>query len=173
MVVDLFKIPIFIGNIDINKIKIESKSFKKTWISETPTTFLDKSKLKEEEIKYLMETIIKILEEKIKHSFELRLTSIWENNYVQKDFQEPHIHGDSDFSFIIYKKVDEGKTVFINPVRKFLMLYNNISYMFEETFMPKCRAGQIVIFPSFLEHMVLPSSNEKTISGNLTFKRSN
>jgi hypothetical protein len=43
--------------------------------------------------------------------------------------------------------------------------------MFDDVFMPKCKTGQIVIFPSFLEHMVLKSSKQKTISGNLGFKK--
>jgi len=37
--------------------------------------------------------------------------------------------------------------------------------------MPKCKTGQIIIFPGFLEHMVLKSSKQKTISGNLRFKK--
>ena len=127
--------------------------------------------MEKDNIKYLLETIVKILEEKIQYPFELNLCNIWQNNYNNNDYQEPHIHAKSDFSFIIYKDVTEGKTVFLNPIRNFLMLYGNISYMFDEVFMPKCKTGQIVIFPSFLEHMVLKSSKQKTISGNLGFKK--
>ena len=175
MIVDLFKIPIFIGNINVKKIIFKNKNFNKTWISETPSSynqsFENVSNMKNENIKYLLETIVKILEEKIQYPFELNLQNIWENNYVNNDYQEPHIHPKSDFSFIIYKDVQEGKTVFLNPIRNFLMIYSNISHMFKSEFMPKCKNGQIVIFPSFLEHMVLKSSKQKTISGNLGFKK--
>jgi len=39
MIVDLFKIPIFIGNIDVEKINLKNSNFKKTWISETSSTY--------------------------------------------------------------------------------------------------------------------------------------
>ena len=170
MIVDLFKIPVFIGSIDEKKINIKNKVFKKTFISNTPTTYKDSWAIENlENIDYLLETIGKILQENIKYFFEIKLINIWENNYVDNDFQEPHIHPDSDFSFIIYKKVDEGKTVFINPIRNFLMIYKNINHMYDEVFIPKCKTGQIIIFPSFLEHMVLKSKNQKTISGNIKF----
>jgi len=175
MIVDLFKIPIFIGNIDVEKININNQNFEKTWISETSSTYNESFKnvlnIEKEDIKYLLETMIKILEEKIQYPFELNLINIWENNYIDNDYQEPHIHAKSDFSFIIYKDVQEGKTVFLNPIRNFLMVYTNIAHMFDDVFMPKCKTGQIVIFPSFLEHMVLKSSKQKTISGNLGFKK--
>ena len=43
--------------------------------------------------------------------------------------------------------------------------------MFDEHYIPKCKTGKIIIFPSFLEHMVLKSTGDKTISGNLLFKK--
>ena len=174
MIVDLFKIPIFIGNIDSKKISLKNKVFKDTWMSKTKSTYeqsLEKNYENIDNIQYLLDVISKILQEKIKYSFKLSLINIWENNYINNDYQEPHIHPKSDFSFIIYKDVQEGKTVFLNPIRNFLMIYSNISHMFKSEFMPKCKNGQIVIFPSFLEHMVLKSSKQKTISGNLGFKK--
>ena len=174
MIVDLFTIPIFIGNIDVEKININNKNFQKTWITETPSTYYESfenvSNMAEENIKYLLKTIVKILEEKIKYPFELNLSNIWENDY-NNDYQEPHIHAHSEFSFIIYKDVIEGRTVFLNPIRNFLHIYGEIAHMYQSEFMPKCKTGQIIIFPSFLEHMVLKSSKQKTISGNLRFKK--
>ena len=74
MIVDLFTIPIFIGNIDVEKININNKNFQKTWITETPSTYYESfenvSNMAEENIKYLLKTIVKILEEKIKYPFE-------------------------------------------------------------------------------------------------------
>ena len=175
MIVNLFEIPIFIGNIDIKKIKLNNKNFEKTWISETPSTYneslISTLNIENEVTEYLLKKIVEILEEKIKYTFELRLLNIWENYYKNGDYQEPHIHANSDFSFVIYKKVEEGKTVFLNPIRNYLMMYKNINHMFQQTFMPKCKSGQIVIFPSFLEHMVLKSSNQITVSGNISFKK--
>jgi len=172
VIVDLFKIPIFIGNIDSKKISLKNKVFKDTWMSKTKSTYeqsLEKNYENIDNIQYLLDVISKILQEKVKYSFKLSLINIWENNYINNDYQEPHIHPESDFSFIIYKKVNEGKTVFLNPIKNYLILYKNIQHMFDETFMPKCKTNQIVIFPSFLEHMVLKSTNQITISGNLRF----
>ena len=165
----------FIGSIDVKKINLKKQKYKKMWLSDTETSynqsFENVSNMDKESLKYLMESIIKILEEKINYRFELKLWNIWENNYIKDDYQEPHIHEESDFSFIIYKKVNEGRTVFLNPLRNYFLFYKNIQHMFEDKFIPKCKTGDIVIFPSFLEHMVLKSNKQKTISGNLKFKK--
>jgi len=171
MIVDLFKIPVLISNIDLNKINLKSKKFKKTWVSETPSTHDQKTDIDEPSVKYVTQTIASILEEQVKHPFQIYLKEIWENNYVDNDYQEPHLHPECDFSFIIYKDVKEGKTVFINRLRHYLQFYKNISYMYNPFFKPKCKTGQIIVFPSFLQHMVMRSSKQKTISGNVVFKK--
>tara|TARA_A100001391_G_C4985062_1_gene256459 strand:+ start:197 stop:721 length:525 start_codon:yes stop_codon:yes gene_type:complete len=173
MNLDLFSIPVFIGDIDSKKINLNNKKFKKTWLSQMPSTYEQSNTEKQtlENGEYLLKTIGSLLKEKIKHPFQLSLTNIWENSYVQDDFQEPHIHENCDFSFIIYKKVKEGKTVFFNPIKNYLLFYKNISDMFDGMFMPRCKKDQIIVFPSFLEHMVLKSTDQITISGNLIFTK--
>ena len=175
MVINLFEIPVIIGDIDVNRINLSNKEFKKTWLSQTPSTHFqsiyDKKMIEGEDFKYLIATLVSMLKEKINYSFEIVLQNIWENHYRKNDYQDPHIHENSDFSFIIYKDVVEGKTVFLNPIKNLLLFYKNINHMFDVNYMPKCKTGQIIVFPSFLEHMVLKSSNQKTISGNLTFKK--
>lgn len=170
MIIDLFSVPILIGNIDHKKIILQNKVFEKTWLSKTPSTFRQKGELNEKSKKYLMNTIVKILEKKIKFSFQIRLLNIWENKYGENDYQEPHIHTDSHFSFIIYQDVKEGKTVFTNPLKYLIQIFK-FHFMLDEDFMPKCKSGQIIIFPSFLEHMVLKGSKGKTLSGNLNFEK--
>ena len=174
MIINLFEIPVFIGNIDSKKIKLKNQFFKSTWLSNTHSSFNIKNTtetIENESALYLLNIIIKLLQEKINYSFEIDLKNIWENQYNKDDYQEPHIHTRSDFSFIIYKEGEEGKTLFFNPSRNFIEPFVNISTMFQKTFMPKCKKDQIVIFPSFLEHMVLKCSDVKTISGNLAFKK--
>tara|TARA_R110000744_G_scaffold303637_1_gene412255 strand:- start:1013 stop:1543 length:531 start_codon:yes stop_codon:yes gene_type:complete len=175
MIIDLFKIPVFINNIDIKKIKLNNKQFKRTWPSETLSTYdqavSQKTEMDKESVLYLSKKIVSILEEKIKYPFTVKLKDIWENYYLNNDYQEPHLHEDSDFSFIIYKDVKESETIFLNPIKNYLLFYPNIKHIFDSTFKPECKNGQIIIFPSFLEHMVLKSSKQKTIAGNIHFQK--
>ena len=43
--------------------------------------------------------------------------------------------------------------------------------IFPTSYMPKLKSGSIIIFPSFIEHMVVPNSDQITISGNLIFNK--
>ena len=96
-------------------------------------------------------------------------TAVWENNYMKNDFQEPHIHVHSHFSFIIYKKANESNTVFLNP-SKYLLQSLDLGNIIPENYKLSLRQGQFVIFPSFLEHMVLQGNNYTTVSGNFNIK---
>jgi len=177
MIKNLFEIPIYMGDIDIDKINLKKIDFEKTWLSKTNSTFkntLDKNILdiiEKDSLIYLLNTLAKLLEEKIEEKFKISLLNIWENVYSDNDFQEPHIHAKSDYSFIIYKEVEKegGKTVFLNPNRNVIESFINIRHQFQNIYKPSCNKGQVIIFPSFLEHMVLKTSNQHTISGNLKF----
>tara|TARA_B100001564_G_C20345386_1_gene536476 strand:- start:75 stop:617 length:543 start_codon:yes stop_codon:yes gene_type:complete len=177
MILNLFEIPIFIGEIDLKKIKLKNRKLEKTWLSDTNSSYkktLDEnieSVIEKDSLIYLLDSLIKLFEEKKQKRFEISLINIWENIYKNNDFQEPHIHTDSDFSFIIYKKVEKkgGKTLFFNPSRNFIEPFSNISYMYDMAFRPLCKKGQVILFPSFLEHMVLKTSDQHTISGNIRF----
>ena len=71
MIIDLFKIPVLISNIDLNKINLKSKKFEKTWVSETPSTHDQKADIDEQSVKYVTQTIASILEEQVKHPFQI------------------------------------------------------------------------------------------------------
>jgi hypothetical protein len=43
--------------------------------------------------------------------------------------------------------------------------------IFPTSYMPKLKSGSIIVFPSFVEHMVVPNSDQVTISGNLVFNK--
>jgi hypothetical protein len=179
MIINLFEIFVLISDVDLKKIKLKKILFDETWLSKTQSTYKASFQKKVEDTIekepsiYLMNLLVKMLEEKIKFPFNITLINIWENKYENADYQEPHIHTKSDFSFIIYKKVDKdgGKTLFLNPSRNFIDPFYNISNLFEKNFLPSCKQGQIILFPSFLEHMVLKTSNQHTISGNISFKK--
>ena len=179
MIKNLFEIPIFIGDIDVDKIKLKQFDFKDTWLSKTKSTYNTtfnkdiKDVIEQDSIIYLLRTLANLLEEKIEEKFYIELLNIWENIYSNNDFQEPHIHANSDYSFIIYKEVDEdgGKTVFLNPNRNVIESFSNINHKYENGFRPACQKGQVILFPSFLEHMVLKTSNQHTISGNISYNK--
>jgi len=172
MKINLFSIPIFIGNIDAEKITLENETFKKTWLSETNSSFKDcqNIKLNDDSVMYLLESISKLLKQEIKNSFQISLKNIWTNKYNINDYQEEHIHGNSHFSFIIYKNIKESKTVFISPWKDLISAYE-MNDLFLTDFNIECRSNQICIFPSFMKHMVLKNNFPgETISGNLYIK---
>jgi len=174
MKIDLFSIPVFIGNIDLKKIKYTKElEYEKTWHSRTLSTHNKKEHFfTENSLGYIADTIIAILDPYIKANFKIELIGIWENLYKQKDFQEPHIHIKSNFSFIIYKKLkDISNTVFVAPHRNISeYCWDNDESIYKTGFRPLLKEGQMIIFPSFLEHYVLPSSGSKTIAGNIKFE---
>jgi hypothetical protein len=172
MKIDLFSVPIWISNIDTSKINLEYDLLEKTWLSETESSYKSKNKISQESVDYLFKIIISILDETILRPYNLELRKIWENVYKSNDFQESHIHSGSDLSFVIYKKVINSNTIFINPNRFLVQSFYNDPikrklFANDEIFQPKCRENQIVIFPSYLEHFVKKHDNSTTISGNL------
>lgn len=175
MRIDLFPVPIFINNIDSSKIVVESKIIKKNWNSETNSSHGNKNYINEESMLYLFNTINESLMDFIKNDYKIELISIWENFYNLNDFQEKHLHVNSDFSFIIYKKVNESKTVFFSPNNYLIdSFYENkfLQNYFKTEFHPKLKENQIIIFPSFLEHMVKKNQNESvTIAGNISINK--
>tara|TARA_R100001460_G_scaffold73310_3_gene114223 strand:- start:239 stop:772 length:534 start_codon:yes stop_codon:yes gene_type:complete len=172
VIIDLFSTPIFIGNIDSSKIKLKSSSTSETFVSELQTTFNVDTKISEESVKYLLDTVVKLLNEKLTQEFEVSLQNIWENKYKNNDFQDVHIHPGAHLSFIIYKKIKSSNTVFFHPSKNLLGCFYDDCWKKTKLFGPQhfevqCRENQMVVFPSFLEHMVKKTSDAVTIAGNL------
>tara|TARA_R100000664_G_C2686066_1_gene92052 strand:- start:36 stop:560 length:525 start_codon:yes stop_codon:yes gene_type:complete len=164
---NLFSIPVFIGNIDANKIKMEPAKVQKTWHSETLSTHNSGKKCSPDSIEYILKTIVKLLDEEYTFKYQIELKDIWENKY-KNSFQDTHIHRDSEFSFIIYKKLDKSKTVFNNPAIRLIECFHMEKYL-PLYFEPECRSNQIIVFPSFLEHWVKLHKNSITFAGNINF----
>jgi hypothetical protein len=172
MKINLFSVPIFIGNIDTEKIRLENETFKQAWLSETTSSYNDcqNIKLDDDSVIYLLENISKLLKQEIKNSFELTLKNIWSNKYNINDYQEEHIHSSSHFSFVIYKNVKKSKTVFVSPWKDLICAYE-MNDLFYTDFNVECRSNQICVFPSFMKHMVLKNNfPSETISGNIYIK---
>ena len=175
MKLNLFSVPIYIDNVDLNKIKVNNKDFKKTFLSETKTSINFKNTIDEDGAKYILNKISNLIQKDIKCSYKLFLQNIWENIYEKEDYQEKHNHAGSHFSFIIYKDVEKSNTVFLNPseyiINSFYYNFNNISDILDYSFEPSCTKGQMIVFPSFLIHMVKKHNNSCTIAGNVVIKK--
>lgn len=164
---NIFSIPVFMDKVDLTKIKIENKEFKRWWHSQTPTSFPTENVVSDETYEYIGDIILKNVSELGGFS-NPRFGPIWRNNYEKTDYQDSHIHPHSQWSFIIYETVKESKTNFINPARSLIM--NQLGFYPKDIpteFTPICGPGDIIIFPSFLEHFVQQGGEGTTISGNL------
>ena len=141
-------------------------------MSETSSSHNFKNTLDNNRINYLLQKIGSLLSEDIKGKFKINLTSIWQNNYKENDFQERHTHAGSHFSFIIFKKIDESRTVFLNPIEDLITSYYNGSNLniFEQVYTPECRQGQIILFEVFWDIHKKKTSNASTIAGNITME---
>jgi hypothetical protein len=166
MKLDLFSIPIVIENIDLERIKLEPLKLDRKWLSETPTSHGGQNILDPESYRYLMFKLSGMLEKIVPNNITIKLEAVWANRYDKDDYQDNHFHPSSHFSFIIYVK-GSSRTVFFSPGKYLIDSFYSFN-LFQNSFEPNCQPGQILIFPSFLEHMVKKSSDMVTYSGNLS-----
>ena len=172
MKLNLFSTPVYIGNIDVDKIVIENKGFKKNWYSETESSYSYQNVIDQKSGEYILEVVNSLIGGDLPPHKTYKLLNIWENKYGNGDFQERHVHPQSHFSFIIYKKVINSNTIFYNPSLNLIDAYYDFKLLkhlnsFDQTIKPECRSGQIIIFPSFIEHMVVKNNDSITIAGNI------
>lgn len=167
MRVNIFSIPIFIDQVDLNKINIGDPPTDRIWLSKTPSTMGKEHNITQETYEYLVEKFIENLGAELIGP-NPRFGEIWRNKYNEHDWQDIHIHPHSSWSFIIYEDVVESKTVFMNPTFNDIQNHmgtNNREFPLD--FRPTCKTGDMIIFPSFLQHFVRPGNVGSTISGNV------
>ena len=155
-------------NLDISKLNILGKEFTETFESKIKTTLNTKTLFDVESMNYLNLELTDLLSHLLKpycKNFVFKIIDIWINKYEEKDYQGTHVHP-SDFSFIIYYQTDKSHTVFNSPVKK--LLETSETTLFPMDHEPNLQQGDIIIFPSYLEHWVKPNSDNITISGNIT-----
>ena len=113
---------------------------------------------------------------------ECVIVNMWANINEHRDFNKAHLHPNSDWSFAYYVKAteDSGGIVFCDPrVRRLMNVqdeilidYSNDSQHSIYTVNPL--NGQLIIFPSYLEHYVEPNLTQETrisISGNIKYEK--
>jgi hypothetical protein len=164
---NLFPNLIAIKNLNLSKLKITGKKFKKTFESDIKTTLKGNTLFDKNSINYLNMELTNILSYLLKpycETFVFNVSGIWMNKYDKNDYQAGHVHP-SDFSFIIYYKVNKSYTVFNSPVKKLLDSMDN--KIFIKDYEPDLKQGDIIVFPSYIEHWVRPNSNNVTVAGNI------
>ena len=166
---ELFGIPIFEDEVDLEKIVLPDAELENTWDSGTPTTFGTQKvdDVPQETWKYLSEVVERNLYYGECMGANPRFGHIWKNVYCKHDYQDVHIHPNCQWSFVIY--VDTySKTSFLNPSMKDIQnQIGNQVVQFPLDYKPNLGPGSIIIFPSFLMHMVNNGVGGTTISGNI------
>ena len=166
---ELFGIPIFEDEVDLEKIVLPDAELENTWDSGTPTTFGTQKvdDVPEETWKYLSQVVERNLYYGECMGANPRFGHIWKNVYSKHDYQDVHIHPNCQWSFVIYVDT-HSKTSFLNPsMRDIQNQIGNQVIQFPLDYKPKLGPGSIIIFPSFLMHMVNTGEGGTTISGNI------
>ena len=115
------------------------------------------------------------------HEFGLKFTGIWLNINRSGDYNRMHCHPDSDLSGVLWVKVpenSEGSIHFDSPKYfqdfKLLKIYNEEMkerYNFYDCYRYPPTVGNMLLFPSYLMHEVLPNkSREDRISVSFNLK---
>ena len=166
---DFFSVPFFIDKVDLDKIQVIDESLEPTFRSRLKTSLRTNKQVSHETISHISEIVAKNIDTLGVKYGEAKIEEIWRNKYeTPQDFQDPHIHCYSQWSFIIYEDVDVSRTVFLNPYRfrveSQMAMYDGY---FNMDYRPELHNGDIIIFPSFLMHMVNAGNEGTTISGNI------
>lgn len=164
---EIFGVPICKDKINLDSIDISSEKTSSTFMSQLETSRIEKVNLPEDTKNYLLNIFYKNIDSIGIKKYKLEITNIWENFYKPGDFQEKHIHPDSQFSFIIYNNVETSNTVFVRP-GSYIAECTQWTDWFSNELQVNCVKGDIIIFPSFLEHMVTKvKKHGSTIAGNI------
>ena len=115
--------------------------------------------------------------------YNFRLLNVWINENYKNCFNQIHLHPKSNFSGVYYVEVPEksGELVFLKNDKSVTMMLHDDEFIGNEIdFLVKYKIQplkyQMIIFPSHLEHMVLPNKNEQSrisISFNIDFIKNN
>lgn len=164
---DLFAIPIFEDKVDLDKIIIKNESFEESWDGSSKNSILSPHVVADITWQHLNEVISRNVNQVSTAYKNPRIFELWRNLYTKTDYQDPHIHPHNQWSFIIYETVP-SKTVLFNPSMKDIQnqIGNNVS-CFPLDYKPHLEPGSILIFPSFIMHMVLHGNEGTTIAGNV------
>lgn len=180
--IDLFPIPVYIGKVkqhkQIKKYVLDhiveygtpsswncsvNSSFGKenTWLMDVPNMYHDNYD------EYFAKFNLKC---------NMNLIDIWYNEYKNSQYQERHHHLPADVSCIHYIKLDASHygTTFINPYNLYNASNSLMNYKSPYTFTPFVEEGDMVIFPSYLEHFVrVQDTDQQRVTLSWNYRLSN
>ena len=172
MIKNYFPQPFYISNFDSSLIDLKYVTSRK-WESNTITSHHNDNQLTEKSYIVLVKKLSEYTSKIISKKHKIELLDIWANEYLEKDFQEQHTHPGSHFSFTIIHKCPpgSGRLKFYNPYDNYGISYEDIFCNYYDFVVePIQEENTIIIWPSYMRHMVTPGSNKTkriTYSGNI------
>ena len=104
----------------------------------------------------------------LKSNFFQKITEAWVNIDHNINITSPHCHPGRVFSAVYYCQADETSSdlIFTNPNKSLChnfhpTLVNNFNDFTSHNYRIKPKTGMLLIFPSSLEHYVIPTFSEK------------
>jgi len=105
-----------------------------------------------------------------------KITSYWVQDYrTEKDYHVRHNHGKNELSIVYWVRADKnaGPLIINNPIPLVNFLYSESEEPKNEyttsAIQIQPEKGKMVIFPSVIEHSVLPSKNKDCIRTTIAF----
>jgi len=89
---------------------------------------------------------------------------MWANTTPQGGYVEPHLHGNMPFTAVLYVDAspEQGNIIIENPLDMVLMsqpISPSVKYPMGEEL--EVRTGDLIIFPGYLKHRVLPNTTDR------------
>tara|TARA_R100000995_G_scaffold43438_1_gene20299 strand:+ start:1363 stop:1869 length:507 start_codon:yes stop_codon:yes gene_type:complete len=158
----VYKYTIKVSQQDQNFLKIIAKNYKQEYHY---TTFYKDNILLLPQINDLKETL-----ENIFDKLNLKVLHAWVQGYGEDNFHDCHTHAECMYSCVLYLDCSDksSKTVFYHPTHPHSVMY----HVKKTNIQIKPKIGKLVIFPSYLPHVVLPNKDKKrlVLSANLIQK---
>lgn len=116
--------------------------------------------------KLLSESYLKCFDNFFDEEYKISINEIWYNYYSDDDYQEWHNHVGSIFNqvhyscihFLSFDSENHSPTVFLDPLVDIRHL--SLDFWFPYQHCPKVSEGDLIMFPSYLKHCVLPVKNQ-------------
>jgi uncharacterized protein (TIGR02466 family) len=174
----IFPIPVVLSQLDRDYTEEERKFFVKQNSKQTRNIGNSMSAnnyiLNEPEMAGLKQEIDQVLKQyldnvisPVETDVELYITQSWMNWTRPGEWHHKHTHSNSLLSGVFYVSAEEGKDkiVFINDTYRLIKFQiKDINHFNTETWDYTTRTGMLVLFPSWLQHMVemKPEAHTKT-----------